>query len=338
VDWPGFQESVRRDLERAGLEPQADPVLPGRWLLPDARCWIHLDLESLLDQGLWAGMYPEEIGLSAVGHVQQRLGLVQRVVDLARRLVPQGRLDLDPERGLVHVHLPQGAAVELHLDRVLASPEGPERSLRFALSPEARGLEVCRCGEPSHLAVKLRSPSWLASLPAEEAAGLVCRPVPGPPQVFVRECTHHVVPLRASDLVAEGLSLEALQARVERDLDRTGGCFRALVVAQEGRWGAAFLGPDVASLVCHPGLVAGACEAASLGLPERVRVRVPDLNLLVVWQPDLPAPRLEALIHAARAALLEDPGSGGGVDLRVEVVRTAPRGRLVLEGLKEVLV
>ncbi len=337
VDWSGFQESVRQALRQIGLEPHPDPERPGRWLVPDPRYWVHLDLTSLLDRGLWGGWYPEEVALGAARQVQEHLSQVQAALDLARRLAPQARQELEPERGRLRICPTPGEPVDLHLDRVLASREGVERCLRFALCPEVPGLEMCRCGEPAHLAVKLRSPSWLASLPADAAAGLACRAVAGPPQVYVRECPHHSVPLQRADLVREGLSEGPLEACVERDLDRTGGRFRALVLAEEGRWAAAFLGPDAASMVCNPGLVAGACEAASLGMPERVRVQVLDLNLLVVSPPDFPATRLDGLIRRAREALSEDPGPEGPVDFCADLHRTAPRGRLTLEGLEEVL-
>ncbi len=338
VDWPGFLETARQALREEGLEPRSDPSRPQQLLIPDQCCWTSLALDQVLDQGLRAGLYPEEIALGAVRQARHRLWQMHSAVALVERLVPEGRLEMEPERRLLRVRLPDREPVELNLEEILASREGVERYLRFALCPEVPTLETCRCGEPSHLAVRVRSASWLASLPADRAGNLARRLVQGAPQLYVRECPHHVVYLQVPDLARAGLSPEVLEALVERDLDRTGGRFRVLVLADLMCWAVAFIGPEAASLASHPGLLAGACEAASLGIPERIAVAALDLNLLVACQPDAPLELLEVLVQQARARLLQDPGPGGEVGLRLQLSRSAPRGRLAIEAIEDVLV
>jgi hypothetical protein len=338
VDWPGYVERVRQALGAEGLVHEPDDQCPERLLLHEHHSWAALDLARTLEEGIRIGLHPEEVAVGSVRRARHTLHEVRAAADLAEKLVPQGEVEVEPRRRRLCVRHPGGDLVELSLDAVLASPEGAERSLRFHLGPESTSLETCRCGAPAHLAVKVRGASWLSGLPAGRAQSLARRSIPGPAQVLVRECPDHLVYLDWSDLERHGVAREDLESLLERDLDRTGGCFQVLALADTTHWAVAFVGRDAASLACHPGLLAGVCEAASLGIPERVEVAAPDVNLLVAGQPGIPAPLLARLGETALRRLKEGPGAGGEVGWICCLDRSAPRGRFLIEGIEDLRV
>ncbi len=335
VDWPGFVGRVREALRSEGLTHDPDPRCPERLLLQEHRSWAALDLGETLDSGVRLGLHPEEIAVGAVRRARQTLHQVRSAVDLAETLVAQGEVEVEPRTRRLRVRRPGGDLVELDLDAVLGSPEGPERHLRFHLGPESQTLETCRCGQPAHLALKVRGPAWLAAVPAERAADLVRVEVQGLAAIVMRECVHHLVCLETSDLQRHGIRQEELAGLLERDLDRTGGHYRVLALADPTHWAAAFIGPDAASLACHPGLVAGVCEAASLGIPEIVEVAAPDLNLLLAARPGTPAHLLVHLAEQALRRLQEGPGAGGALDWRIRLEHSPPRGRFMIEAIED---
>ena len=338
VDWPGYVERVRQALDTEGLLHEPDEDSPERLLLHEHHSWAVLDLARALEEGIRIGLHPEEVAMGSVRRARHTLHEVRSAVDLAEKLVPEGKVEVEPRRRQLRVRYPSGELVELSLDEVMASPEGAERSLRFRLGPESTSLETCRCGAPAHLAVKVRGASWLSDLPAGRAERLARRSVPEPLQVLVRECSDHMVYLDWSDLERAGVAREDLESLLERDLDRTGGRFQVLALADLKHWAVAFVGRDAASLACYPGLLAGVCEAASLGIPERVEVAVPDVNLLVASQSDTPEPLLLRLGEMAVRLLQEGPGAGGKVGWFSTLERSAPRGRFLIEGLENLRV
>jgi len=335
VDWPGYVERVRQALRTEGLVHESDPQCSERLLLHEHHSWAAMDLASTLEEGVRIGLHPEEVAVGAVRHARRTLHQVRAAADLAEALVPQGHVEVEPGRRRLCVRQPGGDLVELSLDAVLAAPEGPERYLRFHLGPESPSLETCRCGEPAHLAVKVRGKAWFAALPAGRAERLARRPTQTPAQVFVRECPDHLVYLDWSDLERGGVAREDLENLLERDLDRTGGRFHVLALADPTHWAVAFVGRDAASLACHPGLLAGVCEAASLGIPESVEVAAPDVNLLLAGRPDIPAPLLARLGERALQRLKEGPGAGGALGWISRLERSAPRGRFLIEGIED---
>jgi len=338
VDWPAYVERVRQALDREGMVHEPDGQCPERLLLHEHHSWAALDLAGALEEGIRIGLHPEEVAVGAVRRARRTLHQVRAAADLAETLVPQGHVEVEPRRRRLCVRHPGGQLVELSLDTVLASPEGPERYLRFHLGPESPSLETCRCGAPAHLAVKVRGAAWLAALPTGRAERLARLPIQGPVQVLVRECPDHLVYLDWSDLDRDGVAREDLESLLERDLDRTGGRFQVLALADPTHWAVAFVGRDAASLACHPGLLAGVCEAASLGIPESVEVAAPDVNLLLAGQPDIPAPVLARLGERALQRLKEGPGAGGQVGWTAHLERGAPRGRFLIEGIEDLQV
>lgn len=334
VDWMGFAELVLRTLRAEGLEPAVDPERPGRILLSDMRSWGSLDLGEELAAGLRSGRYPEEVALGAVRRARQALREMQKALVEVERVAGHGRVEVLADQRLLRVSFPDREALEVGIDALLASGDGLERDVRYLLGAEVPTLDSCRCGEAAHLAVKVRSSAWLEALPGGRGGRLARRNAGGPPQVYVRECPYHLVYLEWADLERSGVGPERVEAVLERDLDRTGGRFRVLHLADPTRWAVAVVGTDAASLGAHPSLLAGACEAAGLEVPPQVEVAAPDVHLLLACAPGIPAAALAPLTRLAGTRLDEGPGRGGELGWRCALEKAPARGRFQIEALE----
>ena len=337
VDWAGYAQQVLKILASEGLKPVPDPDHPGRIHLSARLSWGTLDVARDLVLGVQSGRYPEEVAVMAVREAHHALQELQRALTAVEALVPGGTVEVDPARHLVEVIPADGPPVELEADALAASGEGLERRARFLLNPEPDRLDLCRCGEPAHLTARICSLQYLETLPRGRVSRLARREKPGLPQILVHECPYHRVDLEKSDLERMGLRLDETEARLERDLDRTGGRFQALRLSETFGWAVALVGSEAASLAIHPGLVCGALEACGLEIPGRMELAALDQNLLLVCGPGVEPPVLAVLAERARALLEELVGRGGELPLRLRFARTPSRGRFQIEAVEEVV-
>lgn len=334
VDMGGLRTRVLAELRNEGISVDADEERPDLLHLQDLRLGASLDLAEELTWAVAAGRYPEDVVALAVRRARTAMRNVQRAVAEVERLTPKGtKLSLDVRRQVLQVVLPGQPAAELDLRRLVGpagDDDGLERHVRYLLAPEVPRLDLCRCGQPAHLAVRLRSPEWvggrdLATVPGEN-----------PPHVYVRECPYHTRFLKWEALDAMGLPREGMERLRYRDLDRTGTSVRAVRLVGKAPFGIVFVGPEAASLAGHPALSAGACEAAGVTPPTMLDAHSADTNLLLLCAPELPAP-LRKVLQDRGLALL---GSATGLplDLRRTLLLGAIRGRIRVDELEEITV
>lgn len=336
VDAGGLRARVLSELRNEGISVDPDEERPDLLHLQDLRLGASLDLAEELSHAVAAGRYPEDVVALAVRRARTAMRNVQRAVAEVERLTPKGtKLALDARSHVLRVSLPAQEPVELDLRRLLGptgDDEGLERHVRYLLAPEVPRLDLCRCGEPAHLAVRLRSPEWLAGREGRLAT------VPGesPPHVYVRECPYHVRYLDWEALDGMGVPREGLERLRYRDLDRTGTSLRAVRLVGKAPFGILFVGEEAASLASHPALVAGACEAAGVQPPTMLEAISQDQNLLLACAPELPAPLRKVLQD--RGQVLVGQATGGALPLSRTLLMGAIRGRIRVEELEEITV